>query len=87
MKKNTLLKIILTMSSFALAIAMITVQIKTNELKKEQEQLFELLESYQNIIKNMENDLTLPRDEYIEKYLREALDYHRSDEIIFREAN
>lgn len=87
MKKNTLLKIILTMSSFALAIAMITVQIKTNELKKEQEQLFELLESYQNTIKNMENDLTLPRDEYIEKYLREALDYHRSDEIIFREAN
>lgn len=87
MKKNTLLKIILTMSSFALAIAMISVHIKTNELKKEQEQLFELLESYQNTIKNMENDLTLPRDEYIEKYLREALNYHRSDEIIFREAN
>ena len=75
------------MLSFALAIAMISVQVKTNELKKEQEQLSNLLESYQNTIENMENDLALPRDEYIEKYLREVLNYHQSDEIIFRDAN
>ena len=34
MKKNTLLKMILAISAFALAVAMISVQIKTNKLEK-----------------------------------------------------
>lgn len=87
MKKNTLLKMILAISAFALAVAMISVQIKTNKLEKEQEELLDLLESYQNTIQNLENDLALPKDEYIEKYLREVLGYHRTDEIIFRNAD
>ena len=87
MKKNTLLKMILAISAFALAVAMISVQIKTNKLEKEQEELVDLLESYQNTIQNLENDLALPKDEYIEKYLREVLGYHRTDEIIFRNAD
>lgn len=87
MKKNTLLKMILAISAFALAVAMISVQIKTNKLEKEQEQLADLLESYQNTIQSLENDLSLPKNEYIEKYLREVLGYHRTDEIIFRNAD
>ena len=87
MKKNTLLKMILAISAFALAVAMISVQIKTNKLEKEQEQLADLLESYQNMIQSLENDLSLPKNEYIEKYLREVLGYHRTDEIIFRNAD
>ena len=88
MKKNiSLLKIVLAVSSLVLAIAMISVQIKTSELKKEQSRLDETLESYQNAITEMEQDLLLPREEYIEKYLREALGYHRSVEIIFRDAD
>lgn len=87
MKKNTLLKMILAISAFALAVAMISVQFKTNKLEKEQEQLADLLESYQNTIQSLENDLSLPKNEYIEKYLREVLGYHRTDEIIFRNAD
>lgn len=87
MKKNTLLKMILAISAFALAVAMISVQFKTNKLEKEQEQLTDLLESYQNTIQSLENDLSLPKNEYIEKYLREVLGYHRTDEIIFRNAD
>ena len=87
MKKNTLLKMILAISAFALAVAMISVQFKTNKLEKEQEQLADLLESYQNTIQSLENDLSLPKNEYIEKYVREVLGYHRTDEIIFRNAD
>lgn len=87
MKKNTLLKMILAISAFALAVAMISVQFKTNKLEKEQEQLADLLESYQNTIQSLEKDLSLPKNEYIEKYLREVLGYHRTDEIIFRNAD
>ncbi len=83
-KKSNLLKIILAGTSLILAIATISVQIRTKELANEKEALAETLESYQNAIAQMEYDLLLPKEQYIEKYLRDILDYHKQDEIIFK---
>lgn len=85
-KKSCLLKIILTSASLVLAIATISLQIKTKDLENEKEKLENELQCYQNAIAQMEYDLSLPKAEYIEKYLRDVLGYHKQEEIIFQES-
>ena len=86
-KKNSILPVVLITASAVLAIATISVKIKTNELQKEYDLLKSELDALDNKIAEMEYDLSLSEDEFMDKYLRDVLGYHKSDEIIFRNEN
>ena len=56
-----------------------------NTLKKERDELSQTVDAYKTSITEMEHELLLPKEEYIEKYAREVLGYHKSSDIIFME--
>ena len=54
-------------------------------LVKERDELKEVVDDYKISIAEMELELELPKQEYIEKYAREVLGYHKHSDIIFEE--
>ena len=56
-----------------------------NTLQKEKEQLAEIVDDYKIAIEEMEHELLLPKQDYIEKYAREVLGYHKHSDLIFEE--
>lgn len=66
-----------------LLISIISLYVKLDNLKEERNDLTALLEEYQQSIEEMEYDLSLPKEDYIEKYAREVLGYHKSGELVF----
>ena len=77
-KTSTFVKI-----SLILLISIISLYVKLDNLKEERNDLTALLEEYQQSIEEMEYDLSLPKEDYIEKYAREVLGYHKSGELVF----
>lgn len=67
------------------AINIISLQFKIKDLKAEKDKLFSALEEYQLTIAELEDALSLPKEDYVEKYAREVLGYHKHSDIIFRE--
>ena len=53
------------------------------DLEKEKEKLSASLDEYRKSIEKMEYDLSLPKEDYIEKYAREVLGYHKNGELVF----
>ena len=82
-KTSTFVKISLGIMALILLISIISLYVKTNNLKEEKNDLTALLEEYQQSIEEMEYDLSLPKEDYIEKYAREVLGYHKSGELVF----
>lgn len=82
-KTNTFVKIALGCTALLLIIAIISLYVKLGNLEKERDQLSAALDEYRKSIEKMEYDLTLPKEDYIEKYAREVLGYHKNGEIIF----
>ena len=56
-----------------------------NVLEKDKAELEGIVTDYKIAITEMEHELLLPKEEYIEKYAREVLGYHKSSDIIFEE--
>lgn len=82
-KTSTFVKIALGGITFILLIAIISLYIRLGRLEKEKDSLSDLIEEYQKSIEEMEYDLSLPKEDYIEKYAREVLGYHKNGEIVF----
>lgn len=85
--KNQLIKFSLGLVSIIVLILIISLQIRIHELENEKEQLEKNINDYRLIVEEMEYDLDLPRDDYIEKYAREVLGYHKYSDIIIKEAS
>lgn len=66
-------------------IYIVTLQIQLRSLTKERDSLKEIADDYQLAIAEMEHELLLPKEEYIAKYAREVLGYHKHSDIIFKE--
>ena len=82
-KTSTFVKISLGIMALILLISIISLYVKLVNLKEEKNDLTALLEEYQQSIEEMEYDLSLPKEDYIEKYAREVLGYHKSGELVF----
>ena len=63
----------------------ISLQMQLRALVKERDELKEIVDDYKISIAEMELELELPKQEYIEKYAREVLGYHKHSDIIFEE--
>lgn len=63
----------------------ISLQLQLNKLQKERNELAEIVDTYKTSIADMERELLLPKEEYMEKYAREVLGYYRYSDIIFKE--
>ena len=87
LKKNSKLFVRLTMLGAVLfvVIYMISLQLQMSALKKERDELAEIVDEYKTSIADMEHELLLSKEEYIAKYAREVLGYYRYSDIIFKE--
>ena len=86
MKKSKLLiKITIFVAIAFVAVYIISLQVQMRTLTKERDELKEIVDDYKIAIAEMELELELPKEEYIEKYAREVLGYHKHSDIIFEE--
>ena len=65
-------------------ITIISLQTRLSELKEQKAELAVQLEQYSEDVAEMRYELSLTKEEYIEKYAREVLGYHKNGEIVFK---
>ena len=86
MKRSKLFfKISVVSIVLGMMIYIFTLQMQINVLEKDKAELEGIVTDYKIAITEMEHELLLPKEEYIEKYAREVLGYHKSSDIIFEE--
>lgn len=83
-KSNVFLKIAICVLLVFSVITVITVRKNFNDLEKQKAELQSKIDEYSEEVEKIKYDLSLPREEYIEKYGREVLGLHKNGEIIFR---
>ncbi len=84
-RKSTLLRFLFLGATFAMLILIFTLQIRIKTLEKEKAEWEQQIEDYRLIVEEMDYNLDLPMEEYIEKYAREVLGYHKYSDIIIKE--
>ncbi|MGN1095013.1 MAG: septum formation initiator family protein [Eubacteriales bacterium] len=70
-----------------LIITIVTLQSQLSALREERDELAVLVDEYKDKVEELEYESTLSEKEYIEKYAREVLGFHKSGEIIFKKGN
>lgn len=83
-KLNLFVKVALVIFVVFSVITVMTLRSKLDDLRKQKTELEAEVEKYAEEVEKMRYDLSLPAEEYIEKYAREVLGYHKSGEIVFR---
>ncbi len=83
-KMKRWVRVLLILAVVALGIAILTLQIKRRELERERDALTALLEQQRTHVEELNYNRSLPREDYIEKYAREVLGYHKEKELIFK---
>lgn len=83
-KMSSFVKIVLSLAAFILIIAIISTQIKIRQMKKEHTSVAAARDAMKNSIEELEYELSLSKENYVEKYAREVLGYHIQGEIIFK---
>ncbi len=83
-KSKLLIRFSLLGAILAVMIYMISLQVQMAVLKKEHDELTEIVDDYKTSISDMEHELLLPKEEYIAKYARK-MGYHKYSDIIFVE--
>ena len=84
-KSKLLMRFSLLGAILIIMIYMISLQLQMNTLKKERDELADIVDAYKTSISDMEHELLLPKEEYIAKYAREVLGYYKYSDIIFKE--
>ena len=65
-------------------ITIITLQTQLSDLKERKAELSAQLDAYSENGERLRYELSLTKEEYIEKYAREVLGYHKNGEIVFK---
>ena len=73
--------------SILVIVLIISLRIRIKELETEKELLQKTIDDHRLTVEEMEYDLDLPKNDYIEKYAREILGYHKYSDIIIKEAS
>ena len=85
--KSKIAKINFVIILVAVFILIISLRIRIKELETEKEMLQKTIDDYRLIVDEMEYDLDLSKNDYIEKYAREVLGYHKYSDTIIKEAS
>lgn len=83
-RTSTFVKIALACAVIIMIVIIISLQIKLKNLQEEKDRFSSTLEDYRKRVEEMEYDLSLSKEDYIEKYAREVLGYHKYGEIVFQ---
>jgi cell division protein FtsB len=70
-----------------LAVIIIVLSSQIKELNRAHDELRAALEQQQDIVDELNYEFTLSERDYIEKYAREKLGFHKSGEIVFKDSN
>ena len=79
--------IIVAVLAVFLAVVIIVLRSQINELNRKHGELRDALEQQQDIVDELNYEFTLSEKDYIEKYAREKLGFHKSGEIVFKDSN
>ena len=79
--------VIVAVITVFLAVIIIVLRMQINELNKKYDELQYRLEQPQDIVDELNYEFTLSEKDYIEKYAREKLGFHKSGEIVFKDSN
>ena len=82
--KKLLLKIVFGIAVSVMLILIVSLQLRIQLLEEEKVIMEDRLTDYRIIVEEMEYNMNLPREEYIEKYAREVLGYHKFSDIIIK---
>ena len=82
-KSKLLMRFSLLGAILIIMIYMISLQLQMKTLKKERDELADIVDAYKTSISDMEHELLLPKEEYIAKYAREVLGFYKYSDIIF----
>ncbi len=85
-KKLSLLTIGFFIASLVMMILIISLQVRIDKLEEEKAVLERAVQDHRLTVEEMEYDLDLSMEEYIEKYARGVLGYHKYSDIIIKEA-
>jgi cell division protein FtsB len=83
--KKIFLKIIFGFAILIMCILIISLQIRIRKLEREKSSLEKEVEDYRITVEEMAYDYEIPREDYIEKYAREVLGYHKYSDTIIKE--
>ncbi len=83
--KDLIYKISFGGTVLIMVILIISLQMRIRTLEKEKEALERVVEDHRLTVGEMEYDLELSKEEYIEKYAREVLGYHKYSDVIIKE--
>jgi cell division protein FtsL len=86
-KKNFFPAIIVSAIVIFLAVIIIVLQSQISELNQQYNELNTELKQHQDIVDELNYEFTLSEKEYIEKYAREKLGFHKTGEIVFKDSN
>ncbi len=76
---------IIVLICLAVTIAVLNAQIES--LNEQKEILAATVKIYQDEVDELKYDFTLSEKEYIEKYAREQLGFHKTGEIVFKKSH
>lgn len=86
-KTNWLVRLAVVFLLVFSVVTVITIQAELSELKTQKAELEKQLDDYTEQVEKMRYELSLSLEEYIEKYAREVLGYHKNGEIIYKNAD
>ena len=85
MNKRTQLIVKIALGVFALflLVSVVVLKIDVDRLEKQKKELTEIAQKNREELEELQYKLTLSDVEYIERYAREELGYHKAGEIVF----
>ena len=86
-KKNFFPIIIISVIVIFLTIIIVALQSQIKALNVQYDELSAELKSHQDTVDELNYEFTLSEKEYIEKYAREKLGFHKTGEIVFKDSN
>jgi len=86
-KKNFFSTIIVAAIVIFLAVIIVVLRSQINSLNRQYDELNAELREHQDIVDELNYEFTLSEKEYIEKYAREKLGFHKTGEIVFKDSN
>jgi cell division protein FtsB len=86
-KKNFFPIIIVSIIVIFLTVIIVVLQSQINSLDEQYEELVSEVKQHQDIVDELNYEFTLTEKEYIEKYAREKLGFHKTGEIVFKDSN
>ncbi len=86
-KKSIFPKVVFAVLILSLGIIIAILNSQIKELEEARDELYSSVKEYQDRVDELKYEGELSEREYIEKYAREVLGFHKTGEIVFKNSN